>query len=107
GAQDRDIARLVVGQALALVAIGIVAGVAAGFGAARLMRTLLIAVDAADPLVFGLAPIVLLAVCAAAAWLPTRRAIRISAAAALRYELARPTATATADCTSARSALAQ
>jgi predicted permease len=86
GAQDRDIARLVVGQALAVVAIGIAAGLAAGLGSARLMRTLLIAVDAADPLVFGVAPLVLLAVCAAAAWLPTRRAVRISAATALRYE---------------------
>jgi len=86
GAQDGDIARLVVGQALALVAVGIAAGLAAGLGSARLLRSLLIAVDEVDPIVFGVAPVVLLAVCAAAAWLPTRRAVRISAASALRYE---------------------
>jgi hypothetical protein len=39
-----------------------------------------------DPLVVGLAPAVIVLVCATAAWLPSRRATRISAAAALRCE---------------------
>jgi len=86
GAEDHDIAWLVIGSAMTLVALGIAAGLGLGFGSARLLRTLLYGVDAADPLVFGVAPLVLLAVCAAAAGLPTWRAIRISAATALRYE---------------------
>jgi putative ABC transport system permease protein len=86
GAQDRDIATLVLGSAMALVIGGLAAGLVAAFGGARLLRTLLYAVDAGDPIVFAVTPAVLVGVCAVAAALPTWRAIRISAARALRYE---------------------
>jgi predicted permease len=86
GAQDGDVARLVVGGAMGLVALGIAGGIAAGLGSARLLQRLLYEVDPVDPAVFGLAPLVLIAVCAVAAWVPTWRALRINAATALRYE---------------------
>ena len=86
GAQDRDVARLVVAQAMGLVSLGLAGGLGAGLGSARLLQRLLYAVDPADPIVFGVAPVVLLAVCALAAWVPTWRAMRIDAAAALRCQ---------------------
>ncbi len=86
GAQDGDIAWLVVGDAMGLVLLGIACGLAAGLGSARLLRSLLYGVDLADPMVFGVAPVILMVICVIAAWLPTWRALRINAATALRYE---------------------
>jgi len=86
GAQDRDVARLVVAREVGLVMLGMAAGLAAGLASARLLQRLLYDVDPADPIVFGAAPIVLLMVCVLAAWVPTWRALRINAAAALRCQ---------------------
>jgi predicted permease len=86
GAQDRNVAWLVVGQAMALVVLGIVGGLVGALGNARLLQRLLYDVDPSDPLVFGLAPLVLVTICAVASLVPTWHALRISAAAALRYE---------------------
>jgi putative ABC transport system permease protein len=86
GAQDRDVARLVIAHAMGLVILGLTAGLAAGLGSARLLQRLLYGVDPADPVAFGGAPLVLVAVCVLAAWVPTWRALRINAAAALRCE---------------------
>ena len=86
GAQDRDVAMLVVAHAMGLVIMGIAGGLAAGLGSGRLLQRLLYGVDPADPVVFGVAPVVLIVVCALAAWGPTWRAVRINAAAALRCE---------------------
>jgi ABC-type antimicrobial peptide transport system permease subunit len=86
GAQDRDVAWLVVGQAMALVVLGIAGGLGAGLGSARVLQRLLYSVDPSDPVVFGLAPLLLIAICAVASSVPTWRAVGISAAAALRYE---------------------
>jgi predicted permease len=86
GAQDRDVARLVVAGAVGLVMLGMGAGLGAGLVSARLLQRLLYDVDPADPIVFGAAPAVLLAVCLLAACVPTWRATRINAAAALRCQ---------------------
>ncbi len=86
GAQDRDVAWIVVGQAIVLVLAGIALGLVAALGSARLLRTLLYSVNLADPVVFGGAPLALIAVCIVAACVPTWRALRINAATALRYE---------------------
>jgi len=61
-------------------------GVVLGLIGSRLLRALLYGVETADPLVFGVAPIVLVVVCVVAAAVPTYRAVRINAATALRYE---------------------
>ncbi|OLC40293.1 MAG: hypothetical protein AUH43_26580 [Acidobacteria bacterium 13_1_40CM_65_14] len=86
GARDRDVVLLVIGEAMLLVIAGVGVGVSGGFAAAPLLRNLLYNVDRFDPLVFGLAPLVLLVVCVVASWIPTWRAVRINAATALRYE---------------------
>jgi predicted permease len=86
GAENGHVVWLVVRATASLVLIGLTIGVVLGLMGSRLLRTLLYGVEIADPLVFGLAPLVLVIVCVVAAWVPTHRAIRINAATALRYE---------------------
>jgi len=86
GAQDGDVVALVLRQGIGLVLAGSAVGVMLGFGASSLLRSLLYGVQPADPPVFVLAPVVLLAVCVVASWVPARRAVRINAALALRHE---------------------
>ena len=73
-------------DATALVALGLVCGAAAAVAGSRVLRGLLYGVGTTDPLAFGLAPVVLVVVCVTAAGLPTRRAVRVDAAGALRRE---------------------
>lgn len=86
GAADADVVRLVVGAALTCVSIGLASGFALGWGASRLVRSLLYGVAAVGPVVFGVAAIVLVIVCVIASAIPSWRAVRINAATALRYE---------------------
>jgi predicted permease len=86
GAENGHVAWLVVRAAAGLVLIGLTMGVVLGLIGSRLLRALLFGVETADPLVFGLTPIVLVVVCVVAAAVPTYRAVRINAATALRYE---------------------
>ena len=86
GAQDSDVIVLVVTQATRLVLAGVVVGISFGLAGSRLLGSLLYGVEAADPLVFVLAPVVLALVSVLAAWIPTYRAVRIDPARALRYE---------------------
>jgi ABC-type antimicrobial peptide transport system permease subunit len=86
GAQDRDVVWLVVRDATTLVILGLTGGAVAAVAASRVLRGLLYGVGTDDPLVFGLAPIVLVLVCGVAAWLPARRAVRVETAGALRHE---------------------
>ena len=86
GATPLDLIRLVGRQTLAVAGSGIVVGVIAAFGVARLLRSLLFEVGAADPLSFGATSVFLLVVCLLAGWLPGRRAARLDPLTALRHE---------------------
>ena len=83
GAAPGDVLRLVLRQGLGLVAIGVALGVAAAFGVARLVQSLLFG-SAQDPLSFIVASAALLAVAAVASFLPARRASRVDPLLALR-----------------------
>ncbi|MFW6201178.1 MAG: ADOP family duplicated permease [Gemmatimonadota bacterium] len=76
GATTRQVAGMVVGEGLRPVLAGTLIGLAAAFGATRLISGLLYGVGATDPLTFALVPITLVAVAALAAWLPVHRAGR-------------------------------
>jgi cell division protein FtsX len=86
GAPDSRIASLVVGDTLVVAGSGLGAGLVAAVVASRPLRAVLYSVDVADPLVFAAAPAALLMTCVLAICLPTWRALRITAAEALRHE---------------------
>ena len=84
GADARDILRLVLSRGLLFTIAGIVIGGVAALLLTRLMGDLLYKVSPRDPLAFGLALIVLLAVALLACFLPARRAMRVDPVRALR-----------------------
>jgi predicted permease len=90
GARRADVIRMVLGESMILVAIGVALGLGAALGLARLAREQL------APVLFGLPPTDLAAIVAAvvlmavvstiAGFLPARRASRVDPLAALRVE---------------------
>ena len=62
GATVRDVLKMVLGQGMAVIAIGLVIGLAAAFALMRLMRSLLFGVGENDPLTFVAITLVLLLV---------------------------------------------
>ena len=86
GARRREILRLVVSDALWLVAAGIVAGTGFSIALSRYAKSLLFGVGAADPAILALSIAALIAAAALAAFVPARRAARIDPMISLRYE---------------------
>ncbi len=86
GAQASDVKRMVLRQGMSPVLMGAAAGIAGSVAAGRVLASLLYEVSPRDPLVIGAVTLVLLAVAAAACYLPARRATRIDPLRALRYE---------------------
>jgi predicted permease len=86
GAEPRGIQRLVVGQSLRMVLIGLGLGLAGAVVVTGILRSLLYEVTPRDPLTFGTVTLVLLVVALAAAFIPARRAARVDPVLALRAE---------------------
>jgi putative ABC transport system permease protein len=86
GAQRAAVLRMVIGQAMGLAAIGVVAGAAGAWALTRLMQKLLFGVTASDPLTFGAVSLLLAFVAALAASVPGLRATRVDPVIALRSE---------------------
>ena len=86
GAQPREVLRLILGQGLALVAVGILVGLAVSLVLGRVLSRFLPLVDATDWVTFvgvavGLAVLALLA-----CYVPARRATKVPVMTALRHE---------------------
>ncbi len=86
GAAQSSIFRLVVGEAMLLVGVSLVIGLAGAFAATRLLGSLLYGVGAWDPVTFIGIVLLVSVVAFLAAWLPARRAARVDPIIALRSE---------------------
>jgi predicted permease len=86
GAQRTSVVRMVLRQGMTLALLGVGIGLALALGASRLLGSLLFGVGASDPMTFAGAAVLFVAIGLAACYLPARRATRIDAMEALRYE---------------------
>ncbi|HSM86983.1 MAG TPA: ABC transporter permease, partial [Candidatus Limnocylindrales bacterium] len=86
GASRGEVMRLVLGQTLRLVAIGIGCGIFAALLATRALAGLLFGVGSNDPLTFVAIAALLSAVAVFAGYVPARRATRVDPMVILRYE---------------------
>jgi predicted permease len=86
GAMPSGILKMVLARVARWTIAGATLGLLGAWLCSRLLESLLFEVRAHDPLLLGLALLILLAVAFLAAWLPARRAMRVDPVVALRYE---------------------
>src|SRR5439155_7736233 len=86
GASAGDVRRMVIGHGMRLALIGVVIGIAAAFGLARVVASLLYGVTPRYPVVVATTPILLAIVAFIGVWLPARRAVKVDPVIALRAE---------------------
>jgi putative ABC transport system permease protein len=86
GAGASDVLRLVVGQGLAMILIGLALGLTGSLLLTRYIGTLLYDVRPFDPLTIICVGVLLVCVALAACYVPARRASRVDPMVALRYE---------------------
>jgi predicted permease len=86
GATHGDVIGLIARQGMSLTVIGAIAGLALSALASQLFTAFLFGLQPTDPLTFSAAAALFLAVGFAAIYVPTRRATRINAMDALKYE---------------------
>jgi putative ABC transport system permease protein len=86
GASSGNVFKLVVRQALLLVVIGLILGLAGSFALTRYLANQLYGVTATDPATFASVSVGLMLVAVLASLIPTRRAVTVEPTVALRYE---------------------
>lgn len=86
GASARDVLRLVLGESIRMIFVGIVVGAAASVATGRLLERLVNGAHSTDLLTFTSMVLVLIVAALLASFLPARRASRIQPTTALRQE---------------------
>jgi len=86
GAQRYDVLRLIVGQGMRFVGIGVFVGLIGVFACTRLFQSLLFGVGATDLETMLIATVTLATVALCACYIPARRAMRVDPIEALRSE---------------------
>jgi len=86
GARRRDVLKLVIGQGMRLVFIGMMIGLLVSLALTRLMKSLLFEVSPTDLSTFVAGALSLTFVALFACWLPARRATRVDPMVALKCE---------------------
>lgn len=86
GAQAHNVLVLVLKQGMKLVLVGLVIGIPASLGVAKLLSSMLVGVTTTDVLTIGVVTALLTVVTLLACYLPARRATRVDPLETLRYE---------------------
>jgi putative ABC transport system permease protein len=86
GAQRSDVLRLIFGEGMRLVALGVVLGIASVFAMRRLLGSLLYGIGATDPIAILSVTALLASVAFIACWWPARRASGVDPVIALRTQ---------------------
>ena len=86
GAQARDVFKLIIGQGMLLVTVGVALGLGASYALTRLIASLLFGVTPTNARTFIAVSAGLALVALVACYLPARRATKVDPLVALRYE---------------------
>lgn len=86
GAGSADVLRMILGQGLRTIFIGVAIGIAGSLALTRAVDSLLFGVTATDPLTFVGVTLLLVGAALLACYIPARRATRVDPLVALRYE---------------------
>ena len=86
GAVTGDVLKMILGQGLRTIFIGVAIGFAGALVLTRAVESLLFGVTATDPLTFCSVTVLLVGTALLACYIPARRATKIDPMVALRYE---------------------
>jgi len=86
GASRSEVLKLVLGQGMRLILVGVLLGLSAALAITQITKSLLFGLSATDPMTYAAVTILLIAVTLLACYLPARRATKVDPLVALRCE---------------------